>query len=143
LTANLALADDPSRMKSLLALLVAVSLLGGCGIGRTDHLIVDGLSVGAPAGCGMCIEPQSGANCGTCESLAILARRAIGEKWPDHPPIVSLLFYGEGSYPGPNGEEILQTRSGSLLVGLATFADGTRHAVGVYCGVGGCRATVD
>jgi hypothetical protein len=49
-----------------------------------------------------------------------------------------LTFHNEGWYPGPNGEKILRTKSGTLYVAVATFADGTRHAVGVHCGGGDC-----
>jgi hypothetical protein len=118
-------------MKALLVLLLAVAALGGCGLGRADYLIVDDLSVGEP--CEPCLDPRTG------ENLAALASRGIDEQWPGHPPIVTLSMHHEGSYPGPSGELLQPNRSGALFVGLATFADGTRHAVGVYCGVDTCR----
>jgi hypothetical protein len=127
-------------MKLVFAFLVLVTTVAGCDFGRTGGGILDGLSVGVPASCGTCTEPQSGGNCGKCESVATLARRGFDEEWPGHPGIVSISFHQEGGYPRSNGEEILHTRSGSLLVAVATFTDGTQHAVGVYCGVGGCIA---
>ena len=111
-------------------LVLAVAALSGCAPGRANQVIVDDLSAGAS--CGACIDPWTGL------SLATLARRGIDEQWPDHPRIVTLTMHHEGSYPGPSGEQVLLARSGTLFVGLATFADGTRHAVGVYCGVGSC-----
>jgi hypothetical protein len=39
---------------------------------------------------------------------------------------------------GPSGEKVLRKKSVTLYVAVATFADGTRHAVGVHCGVGDC-----
>lgn len=101
--------------------------------------ILDGLSVGGPAACGACIEPDTSANCGACEGIARLASRHVDETWPGHPEIATMFFFGEGWYPGPSGEKILHTRSGALVVAVATFVDGTRHAVSVYCGVGACR----
>ena len=121
------------------ALVLVAWLVAGCGWLDESPPIVDGLSVGAPLDCGACDQPNTSSDCGTCESIATLARRHLDEAWPDHPEIHSLTFHREGWYPGPGGEKVLQTRSGSLVVALAIFVDGSRHAVSVYCGVGGCR----
>jgi hypothetical protein len=111
----------------------------GCGLLSSEPLLIDGLSVGVDAGCGACDQPPTSPDCGACESIATIARRRVDERWPSHPPITSLTFHREGGYPGPSGGMIINTRSGSLTVAVATFGDGTRHAVSVYCGVGGCR----
>jgi hypothetical protein len=113
-----------------MVLVLAVDLLGGCAPGGAEHVTVDGLSAGAS--CGACIDPWTG------KSVAALARQGIDERWPGHPPIVMLTMHHQGSYVGPNGEQVLQVRSGSFFIGLATFDDGTRHAVGVYCGISSC-----
>lgn len=122
-------------MKLVLVLLIAFAV-AACGLGQPT--IIDGLSVGGAAGCGSCNEPPSSPNCGACESIAVLANRGIEQNWPGHPPIASLSFHREGPSVGPNGE-FLSVRSGSQTVALVVFADGTRHALAVYCGVGGCR----
>ncbi|HEX2753991.1 MAG TPA: hypothetical protein VHM48_00920 [Candidatus Limnocylindrales bacterium] len=112
---------------------------GGCNVIAGPPEILDGLSIGADAGCGACDAPDTSANCGACESIATLAVRHVDETWPDHPEIGTMSFHRESWYPGENGERILHTRSGSLVVAVVTFVDGTRHAASVYCGVGGCR----
>ena len=122
-----------------MGLVLLCGLLAGCGWLDDVPPIVDGLSVGPALDCGACDQPNTSDGCGACESIATLARRHLDEAWPDHPEIHALTFHHEGWYPGPSGERILQTRSGSLVVALAIFADGSRHAVSVYCGVGGCR----
>jgi hypothetical protein len=120
--------------------LVAIGLLlGGCQLLERTPEILDGLSVGAAAGCGACDQPDTASNCGACDSIRTIAGRHLDAAWPGHPAIMTMSFHREGWYPGPSGEKILSTRSGTLVVAVATFADGTRHAVGVYCGVGGCR----
>jgi len=116
-----------------------VLLLVACSLLDPQPEILDGLSIGAGAGCGACDTPDTSAGCGACESIAVLARRHVDETWPGHPGIGTMSFHREGWYPGENGEKILHTRSGSLVVAVVTFVDGTRHAVPVYCGVGGCR----
>ena len=115
------------------------ALLGACGLLDPTPEILDGLSVGHDAGCGACDQPNTSYGCGACESIRTIAIRHLDEQVPSHAPVSSWSFHGEGWYPGPSGEKILHTRSGSLTVGVATLADGTRHAVGIYCGVGGCR----
>ena len=121
------------------AVVLTACLLAGCGWVEEGPPIVDGLSVGPALDCGDCDQPNTSDGCGACESIATLARRHLEETWPDHPEIHSLTFHREGWYPGPSGEKVLQTRSGSLVVALAIFVDGSRHAVSVYCGVGGCH----
>ena len=79
-------------------------------------------------------------SCVHCPTVAGVARSEIDDTWPDHQRIVELTFHNEGPYPGPNGEMILRTKSGTLFVAVATFADGTRHAVEAHCGVGDCVA---
>jgi hypothetical protein len=115
------------------------ALLGACSLLDRPPEIVDGLSVGGDAGCGACDQPDTAANCGACESLAELARRHVAEAWQGQAEIAAMSFHHEGWYPGPNGEKILSTRSGTQYVVVVTFTDGSRHAVAVYCGVGGCR----
>jgi hypothetical protein len=125
----------------LIVLLVAALVVGGCDLGRSASPVIDGIRIGPVTDCGGCDRPQTAANCGTCESVAGLARRGFDEKWPGHPPIVALSFHEEGHSPGPSGELIVHGRSGSLIVAVADFTDGTRHALGVHCGVGGCLVT--
>jgi hypothetical protein len=125
--------------RALAVALLVGCLLAGCGWFDEAPPIVDGLSVGAALDCGACDQPNTSDHCGACESIATLARRHLDETFPGHPGISSLTFHREGWYPGPSGEKILNTRSGSLVVALAVFVDGSRHAVSVYCGVGGCR----
>ena len=115
------------------------ALLGACGLLDPTPEILDGLSVGHDAGCGACDQPSTAANCGACESLAELARRHVAEAWHDQATIAAMSFHREGWYPGPSGEKILSTRSGTQFVVVVTFVDGSRHAVAIYCGVGGCR----
>lgn len=121
-------------------LLLATVLTAACVPQETPSqpMMVDGLSVGAPAGCGPCADQPQSPNCGPCDSPAVIARREIDTNWPGHAPIVGLTFYNEGAYLGPGGALALKTRSGHLFVAVATFADGSMHAVGVYCGVSGC-----
>ena len=127
------------RLRPILAIGLVVALLAvGCGLVPTQPTMLDGLSIGGPAACGACDERPGDPSCVHCPSVAFIARSEIDETWPDHLPIIELTFHNEGWYPGPNGEKILQTKSGTLYVAVATFADGTRHAVGVHCGVGDC-----
>jgi hypothetical protein len=118
---------------------VIAILLGACGLLDRPPEILDGLSVGGDAGCGACDQPNTAAGCGACESLAVLARRHVLEAGHSEAEIASMSFHHEGWYPGPSGEKILSTRSGTRFVVVVTFVDGSRHAVAVYCGVGGCR----
>jgi hypothetical protein len=128
--------------RSLLAIGLMLTLLAaGCALmptRRDQPVIIDGLSIGGPAGCGACTDPPQSPNCGPCDSVAAIARREIDAAWPDYPEIVAVTFHNEGAYFGPGGEQALQTRSGHLYVAVATFADGRMHAVGIYCGVTGC-----
>jgi len=119
---------------AVLAGAVATSLLSGCSLFDPAPLIVDGLSAGGPASCGTCDQPQARPPCNLdpCDSIAAIARQHHRRDVPGHPAVVSISFHGEGYYPGPSGEKILHTRSGSLIVAVATFVDGTRHAVSVY-----------
>jgi hypothetical protein len=126
--------------RAVVGLVVAiVLLLSACSLLDPPPEILDGLSIGASADCGACELPETSANCGACESYRTIAIRHVEESWPAHPEIAALSFHGESWYPGENGEKVLQARSGFLIVAVVTFVDGTRHAVPVYCGVGGCR----
>ena len=119
---------------------MAAIALAGCSLLDRPPTIIDGLSVGPSADCGACDQPQPPATCtDSCASIASLAQRHLDEQFPGHPAVATWSFHGESWYPGPSGEKELHTRSGYLLVAVATFADGTRHAVSVDCGVGGCR----
>jgi hypothetical protein len=129
---------QPTRGGILLTALIAI-LVAACSLLDRPPEILDGLSVGGPASCGACDTPQTAVGCDPCDSIAVLARRHLDETFPGHPEVAAMSFHGESWYPGPSGERILHTRSGSIVVAVATFVDGTRHAVFVYCGVGGCR----
>ena len=120
------------------ALLLAV-LVSACSLLNPPPEILDGLSVGGPASCGACDQPQTAVGCDPCDSIAVLARRHVDETWPGHPAILSMSFHGESWYPGENGEKVLHTRSGGIVIAVVTFADGACHAISVSCGVGGCR----
>jgi hypothetical protein len=127
------------RLAGRVVALVALALfLGACNLIERPPEILDGLSIGDSAGCGACDEPQTSPNCGACEPITVLAMRHIDQTWPGHAEIGTLSFHRESWYPGANGEKILHTRSGSLVVAVVSFVDGTRHAVAIYCGVGGC-----
>jgi hypothetical protein len=125
------------RVRAGLTAVLLAALLGACSLLDRPPEILDGLSVGGDAGCGACDQPSEAVGCGACESIAELARRHVDEE--SHGPIAAMSFHREGWYPGPNGEKILSTRSGTRFVVVVTFVDGSRHAVAVYCGVGGCR----
>lgn len=124
----------------LAALLLAALLACGCTWSRGVSPLLDGIRVGDVMDCSECHRPQANPDCGACESVASLARAGFEVQWPGHPPIVALAYHAEGLSPGPNGELLLNNRSGSLIVAVATFADGARHAVALHCGVGSCRA---
>ena len=129
------------RLCPILAIgLIVAVFTAGCGLAPAEPTMLDGLSIGGAAECGTCDERPDDASCVHCSSVAAIARGEIEATWPGHPPIVNLTFHIEGRYPGPGGEMILRTKSGTLYVAVATFADGTRHAVGVHCGVGDCIA---
>jgi hypothetical protein len=121
--------------------LVVATLLLLAACSRIDPApeILDGLSVGVAASCGACDAPQTAPSCGGCEPIAALAVRHVDETWPGHPEIGTMSFHGESWYPGANGERILRTRSGTVVIAVVSFVDGSRHAVEIYCGVGGCR----
>ena len=128
-----------AHARVVLAAVLLAALLGACSLLDPPHEILDGLSVGGDAGCGACDQPSTATNCGACESLAVLARRHVAEAGRSEAEIASMSFHHEGWYPGPSGEKLLSTRSGTRFVVVVTFVDGSRHAVAVYCGVGGCR----
>jgi hypothetical protein len=123
-----------------LALLVACWVLLISAI-ETRPWIVDGLSVGADAGCGACLAPNTSDLCGACESIATIAARHLAADFPGHPAIDRITYHLEGPYPGegPHGETALRTKTGTSIVAVVTFTDGTVDAVSVSCGVGGCR----
>jgi hypothetical protein len=115
-------------------------VLGGCGVIDRQPVIVAGLSIGAEAGCGACDQPQTSADCGACDSIAQLAAHHLEMEDPGHPAVAATSFFAEGPYCcGPSGDLALWKRSAGLVVAVVTFVDGTRHAVAVSCGVGGCR----
>ncbi|HXU84223.1 MAG TPA: hypothetical protein VN773_00310 [Verrucomicrobiae bacterium] len=119
---------------------VVALLLAGCSADDDQPVLIDGLSIGVLAGCGACDQPNTSDLCGACESLATIAARHLDKASPGHPAVIATAFYREGRYRQPNGELAIMTRSGSLTIAVVTFVDGTRHAIAVYCGVGGCRS---
>ena len=99
-------------------------LITGCGQSRpVTGAIVDGFPLGREA------EPTPDA------ATAALAVQALDQRMPGHPAIVAAKAYDEdGSLVyGPN-----TARSGSMRIYVYQLADGSYHAAGVYCGVGGC-----
>jgi hypothetical protein len=68
-----------------------------------------------------------------------LAVQALDTRLPGHSAIVSMSAHREDLtnttiYPNqPVG------RSGTMTVYVFALADGSYHAAGVYCGVGGCQ----
>ena len=127
---------EPTRA----VLLVAILAILAAGCGKVQPELIDGLSVGAPAGCGTCDAPDSTPDCGACESIADLAAHHLEMADPGHPAVAATAFFDEGPYCcGPSGDLAFKHRSDGIIVAVVTFVDGTRHAVAVSCGVGGCR----
>jgi hypothetical protein len=119
-------------MKAAALALLAVVVLGGCaqpasrsGAAPGPGAIVDGFPLGTLRD--PLPEPD----------VTALAVKALDERMPGHPAIVSATAYNEdvALIYGPG-----TARSGSMTIYLYLLADGSYHAAGVYCGVGGCAA---
>ena len=112
-------------------------------LGALDHRprIIDGLSIGPDAGCGACTTETMSDNCNACESVATAAARHLDADVPGHSAIDGIAYHLEGPYPGecPHGETAIRLKTGTSIVAVVTFVDGTVHAVSISCGVGGCR----
>jgi hypothetical protein len=126
------------RIADAVAALLLAVLVIGCSVDDRP-VIIDGLSLGGVAGCGSCDQPNTSDGCGACESIATIAARHLEDDYPGHPEVLATACYREGWYAGPKGETLLNARSESLTVAVVTFVDGSRHAVSVSCGVGGCH----
>jgi hypothetical protein len=84
--------------------------------------IVDGFPLGARA------------DAATAQANEALAIEALETRLGSHADIVSATAYQEDiRLVHPDAQ-----RSGTLTVYLFALADGSYHAAGVYCGVGGC-----
>jgi hypothetical protein len=100
--------------------------LWGCVAAPGAGSIVDGFPLDG------LVNPVPGAD------VAALAVQALDKRLPGHAAIITSSAHGEDLtnttiYPDqPVG------RSGTMTVYLFTLADGSYHAAGVYCGVGGC-----
>lgn len=93
----------------------------------TTGAIVDGFPLGRV--------PAADAPTAPDAATAALGVQALDQRMPGHPAIVSAKAYDEdlSLVYGPNG-----ARSGVMWIYLYQLADGSYHAAGVYCGVGGC-----
>jgi len=83
--------------------------------------VVDGLKLGAPV------------DCTPCDLLTPAAVAKLNATIPNHAAIVRVSYFMD---PLPSGAQ----RSGISTVAVVDLADGTRSAILVYCGVGGCTA---
>ena len=112
---------------------------------RPGDPIIDGVRVGTTVPCDECEHaPDAGEPWSLGgDSVAKLARDAIGVRWPELGSDYVVTYHREGCPPSPEGHQCLVTRSGTLWVVLAQWGDATSHAVAIYCGVGGCRHMKD
>ena len=116
-------------MKARSLVLLAVAVLAGCaqsasgGAAPTPGAIVDGFPLGSLRN--SLPEPD----------VAALGVRALDSRIPGHAPIVTATAYNENMALVYGSDAV---RSGSMTVYLYLLADGSYHAAGVYCGVGGC-----
>jgi hypothetical protein len=69
-------------------------------------------------------------------AVPALAVTALDEARPGHAAIVSMVAYEEDIHLGYGPGA---ARSGGMTVFVFTLADGSYHAAGVYCTVGGCH----
>lgn len=121
----------PGRLVKLA--LVLVLALAGCSNGLTPSgalvsgTVIDRYTIGDPLECAAIRDS-------TCdEFLRIATETATGKRGVVPAAIVGHRFYTEFKPPG--------TTSGGGTTGIVVFnlADGSRVAVGVYCGVGPCQ----
>jgi hypothetical protein len=94
--------------------------------------IIDGFPIGRLLDCGL-------SRSAPCHEVLPLARAAFDSRVPDHPEILATSFFMEDiNNPAIFDPRVLHARSGTLIVVVFNLADGSKHAAGVYCGVGGC-----
>jgi len=122
-------------MRNIGLILAAVLLTAGCGY--PGDPVIDGIRVGPVVECAGCDQPNPDVSCRSCDSVTDLARQDLRESWPEESTPTSLSFHEEGCPPSWV-ERCSRKRSGILWIVLAEFANGTQHALAVYCGVGGC-----
>jgi hypothetical protein len=125
-------ADATLRIAAILALVIAVgasacttSTAGGAAPGSGS--IIDGFPLDG------LMNPVPGAD---TEALGI---RALDQRVPGHAAIVSSSAHREDMTNASIFPDQPVARSGTMTVYLFALADGSYHAAGVYCGVGGCR----
>ena len=111
-------------MRNLAALAL---LLGAC---SRSVLMIDGFPVGTATVCQRDFSPS-------CEQIIDTALAAFEERDPDHVAIKQTTVHDEDRSTFPEGV----VRSGSIAVVVFDLADGTRRAVGAYCGPGMGGAT--
>lgn len=120
------------RRPGALAFVLALAL-AGCANGLTasgdlvSGTVIDRYKIGDPLDCGVNGDP-------TCdEMLRIATDVATSKRGIASSAIVEHRLYTEFIPPG--------STSGGGMVGIVVFdlGDGSRAAVGVYCGVGGCQ----
>lgn len=106
------------------SLAVAACATPGSAAAPTSGAIVDGFPLGRVT------------NAAPGPDVEALAAQALDVRMPGHAAIVSAVSYDEdlALVYGPEA-----VRSGSMTIYLFLLADGSYHATGVYCGVGGCH----
>jgi len=124
------------RTRSLRLLAATVVIVAGLLLAWSLRSASGGASAGAP-GSGSIVDGfPLGVRIGPAaeQADASLALQALNSRLASHATIVSAMAYQEDiRLVHPDAQ-----RSGTLTVYLFALADGSYHAAGVYCGVGGC-----
>ena len=115
----------PMRAVAVVALLVA-AYGGPTGAATPGQDLVPGTLVGD-------LRIGERVDCSPCEVLTPAAIARLDATIPNHAAIVRISYFMD---PLPSGAK----RSGISTVAVLDLADGTRSAILVYCGVGGCIA---
>lgn len=116
----------------LLATVVIVAGACASAVPRIPDPVIDGLAIGDRHLC----SPDAFYDCG---ELAEMARVALDRRYPNHAAIESVSIHAEGDDSFGLGDAP-RGRSGTVLVTVFEFADGSVRAVPIHCGVGGCWA---
>jgi len=112
-------------------LLVAAALATiACSDWRPREPSLDGWPLGSESPCAI-----DGALADPAFDMVLVATSHLGTT-PDD--VVEVRCFGEGAYLD-GGQPYLRTSTVGVSVVVVTFRDGTRRAVGVSCGIGGCR----
>ena len=119
-------------MRRLGAAALVALLVGACGVvPGFGPQMVNGWSIGAEMDCAERVPPRQ-----SCDELVAMAASHAGLEAGTPGRI-----YREGSYTAPDGRQILSNRSGGgMYVVVLELAGGERRTVGMFCGIGECRA---